>query len=129
MRPESFTHPAYLALHQAVEAAGGPPADTPMASWVETVTGHLPAGPLRSLVSELAVEPPRHRGDNVDSRYAGAILARMAERVAAADQRRLYSALQRAEASGDKAKVLALSADLSAVALYRRALSDRASEL
>ena len=126
---ESFTHPAYIALHQAVEAAGGPPADGSKAAWVDTVTTRLPAGPLRSLVSELAVEPPRYKGDSVDSRYAGAILARMAERVAAADQRRLYSALQRAEAAGDKDKVRSLSADLSAVALYRRALAERASEI
>jgi DNA primase len=129
VRSEAFINPAYAAVHKAVEAAGGPPAEGSKAAWVETVSGQLPAGPLRSLVSELAVEPPRHRFDAVDSRYAGAILARMAERVAATDERRLYSMLQRAEATGDKDKARSLSADLSAVALYRRALAERASEL
>ena len=39
-------------------AAGG----RSKAAWVDTVADQLPAGPLRSLVSELAVEPPRHQG-------------------------------------------------------------------
>jgi DNA primase len=62
----------------------------------------------------------------VNARYAGAILARMAERVAAAEERNLRSAMQRAEASGDSGLVLRLHADLVAVANYRRALADRA---
>ena len=45
----------------AVEAAGGPPSDGSKAAWVDTVADHLPAGSLRSLVTELAVEPPRHQ--------------------------------------------------------------------
>ena len=67
---------------------------------MDTVAGQLPAGALRSLVTELAVEPPPVPPDAVNARYAGAILARMAERVAAADERDLRSALQRAEAAG-----------------------------
>lgn len=123
---QSFTEPAYAAVHGAVEAAGGPPADPARAVWVETVAEQLPAGPLRSLVSELAVEPPRQRADQVDTRYAGAILARMAERAALAEERRLRSALQRAEADGDRDLSRDLNRDLSAMALYRRALADRA---
>ncbi len=96
------------------------------ADWVDTVTARLPAGSLRSLVSELAVESPRHRRDAVDSRYAGAILARMAERVAAIDERNLRSAMQRAEAAGEAERARQLHTDLVAVANYRRALSDRA---
>jgi DNA primase len=93
---------------------------------VETVADHLPAGPWRSLVTELAVEPPRNKLDAVNAQYAGAILAGMALRVAAADERNLKSALQRAEASGDTEARLRLQADLAAVANYRRALADRA---
>jgi len=126
VRAEAFSDPAYGAVHAAVEAAGGPASERARAAWVETVTGHLPAGLLRSLISELAVEPPRHRLDAVDSSYAGAILARMAERVAAGDERNLRSALQRAEAAGDAEASLRLQTDLVAVANYRRALADRA---
>ena len=81
---------------------------------------------LRSLVTELAVEPLRHRSEEPEPRYAGAILARMAERVAAAQERELVSALRRAEAAGDRERAAALNADLSSVMAYRRALSDRA---
>ncbi len=126
VRAEAFTQPAYAAVHGAVETAGGPPTGGSRVAWVETVADGLPAGPLRSLVSELAVEPPRHRAEAVDERYAGAILARMAERVAAADERVLRSQLQRAEAAGEADRVRELAGDLVAVATYRRALADRA---
>jgi len=130
VRAESFTEPAYVAVHAAVEAAGGPPRNGSMAAWVETVTDHLPAGPSRSLVSELAVEPLKLlRSGEVDERYAGGIIARMAERVAAADERRLRSALQRAEAAGDRAEAQELTVRLSGAALHRRALAERANEV
>ena len=122
---EAFTDPAYAAVHTAVTAAGGPAAGSD-ASWVATVADQLPAGLLRSLVTELAVEPLRHRSEEPEPRYAGAILARMAERVAAARERDLASALRRAEAAGDRDRVAALNADLSRITAYRRALSDRA---
>ena len=126
VRVEAFTNRAYAAVHGAVEAAGGPPSEGSKAAWVDTVAEHLPAGPWRSLVTELAVEPPRNKLDAVNAQYAGAILAGMALRVAAADERNLKSALQRAEASGDTEARLRLQADLAAVANYRRALADRA---
>ena len=84
------------------------------------------AGSLRSLVSELAVEPLRHKLPAVNASYAGAILAGIALRVAIMDERELRSAMQRAEAAGDSELVLKLHADLVAVASYRRALADRA---
>jgi DNA primase len=126
VRVEAFTNPAYAAVHGAVEAAGGPPSEGSKAAWVDTVADHLPAGAWRSLVTELAVEPPRNKLDAVNAQYAGAILAGMALRVAAADERNLKSALQRAEASGDTEARLRLQTDLAAVANYRRALADRA---
>ncbi len=123
---EAYTDTTYAAVHRAIAAAGGPPGDGSKAAWVDTVAEQLPSGAFRSLVTELAVEPPPVPPDAVNARYAGAILARMAERVAAAEERNLRSAMQRAEASGDSALVLRLHADLVAVANYRRALADRA---
>jgi DNA primase len=90
-----------------------------------SVSEHVPAGVLRSLVSELSVEPPRRSGAP-DAHYAGAILARMAERVAAIDETRLRSQLQRAEADGDRDRSTTLQTDLFAMTAYRRALADRA---
>jgi len=123
---EAFTHPAYAALHDAITAAGGPTTAGVNGDWVAGVRDHLPAGSLRSLVTELAVEPLRHTSEEPEPRYAGAILARMAERVAAAQERDLASALRRAEAAGNKERAGALHADLNRVMAYRRALSDRA---
>jgi DNA primase len=123
---EAYTDTTYAAVHRAIAAAGGPPSDGSKAAWVDTVAEQLPTGAFRSLVTELAVEPPPVPPDAVNARYAGAILARMAERVAAAEERNLRSAMQRAEASGDSGLVLRLHADLVAVANYRRALADRA---
>ncbi len=126
VRVEAFTNPAYAAVHRAVDAAGGPPGDGSTAAWVDVVAGRLPAGLLRSLVTELAVQPPPVPPLSVNASYAGAIVAGMALRVAAADERELRSALQRAEAAGDRDRAHTLQADLAAVAQYRRALSDRA---
>ena len=126
---EAFTEPAYLAIHHAVLAAGGPEQAhvSGATAWATSVTEHLPAGGLRSLVSELTVESLKRRtGD--DAHYAGAILAALAERVARFKENGLRSDLQRAEATGDTERVGQLSVDLMEMARYRRALSERATQ-
>ena len=50
----------------------------------------------------------------------------MALRIAIVDESRLKSAMQRAEAAGDRERRLTLEADLAAVTNYRRALADMA---
>jgi len=125
---ESYTEPAYAQIHRAIDAAGGPRMDRTGPVWVEAVRDQLPAGPLRTLVGELAVDRPEWPSDQVEGRYAGAILARLAERVALIDERNLHSALQRAEAAGEPERVRELLAQLIEVANYRRALSDRAKD-
>ncbi|GGM06271.1 DNA primase [Nakamurella endophytica] len=124
----SFAGEAYRRVHEAVTAAGGPAAalGQGVAAWITAVSGELPTGPLRTLVSELAVEPVNTRSEP-DARYAGAILAKLAERVAAADERDIRSELQRAEASGDQERARLLAADLMSVSAYRRALAERAN--
>ena len=122
----AFTEPAYLAVHEAVLRAGGPEETGGGAAWVTAVADQAPPGPVRSLVTELAVEPPSHRSDEPDGRYAGSIVARMAERAAAVEERRLQSALRRAEAEHDRDRAMSLQTDLVKMAAYRRALSDRA---
>ncbi len=122
---DCFGDPAYAAIHAAVVACGGPSAAAG-AAWVTQIKEELPSGPLRSVVTELAVEPLQYRSTEPEARYAGAILARMAERRAAMRERELVGALQRAEAAGDKARAAALRSDLNQMAAYRRALADRA---
>jgi DNA primase len=123
----SFTDPDYAAVHAAIGAAGGPagPAAASGAGWVKEIQANLPAGPLHSLVTELAVEALIYRSEEPEARYAGAVLARMAERHAAAQERDLVGALRRAEAAGDKQRAVLLSGDLARIGAYRRALADR----
>ena len=124
----AFTEPVYLAMHEAVLAAGGPAqaAESGATAWVTTLTEHLPSAGLRSMVTELSVEPLRRRVTTDDAHYAGAILAALRERVAKLDEDALRSELKRAETSGDTQRATALAGDLMAMARYRRALSDRA---
>ncbi len=122
----AFTESAYAAVHEAILAAGGPAPAKRGPSWMGMVAEHTRPGVARSLVSELSVEPPRRRSGEPDAAYAGSVVAAMAERVAAAEEARLRSALQRAEASGDRDRTASLQADLFAMTSYRRALSDRA---
>ncbi len=126
----AFTEPAYLVLHNAVQAAGGPATATVMGStaWVTSISDHLPAGGVRSMVTELALEPLRTKTDDL-TRYAGSILAALAEPAAKRQEDRLKSDLQRAEATGDVDRAGQLSADLAEMARYRRALSERAKGL
>lgn len=121
-----FSDPAYGALHEAVLAAGGPGDAPPGPAWMGVVSERLAPGVLRSLVSELAVEPPHQRNGQPTAEYAGRVLAAMAERAAAAEERRLGSALQRASAQGDRERAAALQADLFSMTAYRRALAQRA---
>jgi DNA primase len=123
----AFTDQSYRALHQAVMAAGGPAGAEAVGAtaWVTSITEHLPAGGLRSLVTELAIEQLRTKSDEMVN-YAGSILAALAERVARVHEQTLRSDLQRAEASGDTELAGQLNSDLAAMARYRRALSERA---
>lgn len=93
-------------------------------AWLSSIVEHLPMGSVRSLVTELAIEPPRTKTDL--THYAGSILAKLAERPAKVQEDNLRSDLQRAEASGDGQRAAALNADLAEMAKYRRALSERA---
>lgn len=124
---QAFSQVAYRMLFNAVVAAGGPvAAGDDIAVWSGAVTQQLPAGPLHTLVTALAVEPLHFHLSEVAPHYAGAIIARMAERHAAQQETELVSALRRAEATGDKQRAAELHADLVLVTEHRRALADRA---
>lgn len=129
LAPEMFGAPAYARVHQAIQAAGGPSGERSGPPWVDDVRGELPEGRLRSLVTELAVERPEWLTDEVDAHYAGGIIARLAERQAKRQEQQLRSALQRAEAAGDRDQARALNADLLEFTRYRLALTQRAAAI
>jgi DNA primase len=118
-----FTDLGYARVFRAIDDAGGPAPDS---GYLDRVSERVPAGAVRSLVSELVVEPVRTSGDP-DPRYAGAILASLAAREAGRREEELRSDLRRAEARGDAAAVAELSIELKEVSEYRRALQDRAN--
>lgn len=143
--PESFTHPAYGALRTAIEAAGGTAAGLGGAEWVEAVStagaasvadfqagddttgeiGKATAEQLRSLVTELAVEPMRVAEVDVP-RYIGGVLARLQEVWVGNQIADLKSRLQRMSPSESPDEYRALFGDLVALEQYRRGLLDQA---
>ena len=95
--PEAFPHPSYAAVATAVIAAGGPAAgaEAPTA-WVEAVREAATHELIRSLVTELAVEPLRNDGP-ADARYVGEQVARVRERLVTKQVVELRSELQRVD--------------------------------
>jgi DNA primase len=122
---ESFTHPAYVAVHRGVRAAGGAACGLDGPAWLEAVGAHCPA-PLRSLLTELAVEPLRmaskHDGE---PRYVGSVLAGLQGAMVERQVAELKSRLQRTSPVTESDEYHALFGDLVALEQYRKALRER----
>ena len=73
-----FVAPAYVAVRDAVTAAGGTATAAAGAAWVEKVAAGAETDSVRELVTELAVEPMQ-TNDEDDPRYAASLLARLQE--------------------------------------------------
>ena len=83
LAPTCFTAPAYVAVRDAVVAAGGlasvaTGAVPPGEAWVDRVRTAAQDAAVARLVTELAVEPLRAEGEP-DGRYVSALLARLDE--------------------------------------------------
>ncbi|WP_344531691.1 DNA primase [Streptomyces albiaxialis] len=99
---DEFTAPPYAVIRQAIEAAGGAEGGDKDSGYLARVRDAAPDDTVRSLVTELTVEPlrsPRSRG--VDEAYAGEQL--VAVRIAAVNARiaDLEGAARRLEARQD----------------------------
>ncbi len=123
LTPDAFGDPAYAAVAAAILAAGGPAvgAEAP-AAWVERVRQEAIDEVVRSLVTELAVEPLRLDGDP-DARYAGEQVARIRERVVTRQVVELRSQLQRVDPA-DAAEYNRVFAELLALEQQRRDLRE-----
>ena len=122
---ETFTHPAYVALHRAVLAAGGTAAGLAGVGWLDAVREHCPQPMLRSLLTELAVEPLRSREDD-EARYVNSVLARLQETLVSRQVGEVKSRLQRLSPVEDADEYHALFGDLVALEQYRKALREQA---
>jgi len=81
---------------------------------------------VRSLVTELAVEPLHHNAEP-DARYVSSLVAALQEGIVAAQIAELKSRLQRLSPVDDAEAYRTLFGDLVALEQYRKALGDQAA--
>ncbi len=94
VEPGAYTHPAYAAIRTAIGVAGGSAAGLSGPAWLDAVGEHCSADVVRPMLAELAVEPLRAAGEP-DSRYVGAVIARLQELALVPAVTQLKSRLQR----------------------------------
>ncbi|SFB28505.1 DNA primase [Amycolatopsis marina] len=124
---EAFTHPAYVAVHRSVLAAGGTACGLAGPALIDAASAHAPQGTIRSLLSELAVEPLQAQGEGeVDVRYISGVLAAVQENLVGRQIGEIKSKLQRLSPIEAAEEYRALFGDLVALEQYRKALRDQA---
>ncbi len=120
-----FTAPAYAALHDAVQAAGGVAgAGEGGQEWVTKVDEAAAEDAVRRLVRELAVEP-LPSDDQALTRYATEVLARLEELAATRRIAEVKSRLQRINPVEHSGEYNRLFGELVALEAHRRALRER----
>ena len=122
VEPSAYVHPDYLAVHEAMSAAGSPRPEVVGGAWVQAVLDACPDDEVRSTVRALAVEP-MPVSESADARYATSVIARLLEFDASRRIEDLRGRVQRA-AEGSPERD-ALFADLMALEAYRRDLRDQ----
>ncbi|MDO5076028.1 DNA primase [Corynebacterium sp.] len=118
---DSFTHPAYRAVRQAIASQGGCRSPQGIAGVAGEMTDLLG----RSLVSELAVEEI-HCSPDALPRYTDSVLSRLQEARVGNQIAQLKGRLQRMRPSDDEQTYNSLFADLIALEQARRDLLARA---
>lgn len=116
-----FTVPAYVAVHNAVRAAGEVPGSA--AAWVEQVRQELPDA-LRGFVSELAVTPIPARDADALALYCRDILNRLFELQVTHLKAEKLGQLQRLDPNADPALFQQLNRELMELEMQRRALRE-----
>lgn len=124
---DSFTHPGYVAIRTAIEAAGGTSAGLTGAQWMERVRENAGTEAVGGLVSELSVETIKVEDDERLPRYIGGVLARLQEVWVGRQVAEVKSKLQRMSPVEQGDEYHALFGDLVALEAYRRSLLEQAS--
>jgi DNA primase len=122
-----FTHPAYLAIWQAVASLGGPGAAPAGEVWTDKIRSLLVerAGPaVLQVLNALAVEPPPTA--TVDEGYAAACSYRLQEVTALRRITELKSRLQRTNPVEQATEYNRMFGELVALESHRRTLRERA---
>ncbi len=123
---DAFGHAAYRAVRAAIATAGGTASGGGGASdvWVKRVLEAAPNDAVRSVVTELAVEPLRIAGDP-DARYVDEQVSHLGERMVQRRVADVRSQLQRIE-PGDE-EYQRVFGELVALEQERRQLRERAA--
>jgi DNA primase len=117
-----FGHPAYVEVDATIARAGGvASADD---SWFERVSKEAPDDVLRSIITELAVEPIQVPEPSLE-RYAREQLGRAREKVLSLQIDELRSRMQRLE-TGDADEHSKVFSELVALEADRRLVRDEA---
>ncbi|WP_405780985.1 DNA primase [Streptomyces sp. NBC_00859] len=124
---DEFTAPPYAAVREAImEAGGAEEGITDSFEYLTRVRAAAPDDTVRSVVTELAVEPIMRR--TVDELYAGEQLVHV--RLRAVDRRitDVQGTLARASTQGDAAKYAAVQSELWTLQQYGRSLRNHGAE-
>jgi DNA primase len=124
LAPAAFGHPAYSAVKTALATAGGTAAAQGGERWVAAVLQVAANDAVRSVVTELAVEPLRCAGDP-DQRYVDEQVGRIRERVVLTQVVDLKSRLQRIDPT-DTEQYNRVFGELIVAEQQRRQLRDQA---
>lgn len=121
---DEFTAAPYATVRAAIEAAGGVASAADSAAYLARVRDAAPDDGVRSLITELAVEPPRSRREP-DAIYAGEQLAGV--RLAAVDRRidDVRSTVHRLGAQGPPDRFESAQRELWTLQQYRESLRAR----
>ncbi|TQM80466.1 DNA primase [Saccharothrix saharensis] len=122
---EAFTHPAYLALHQAIRDAGGVSSGLAGPAFLDAVSQVCRQQAVRSVLTELAVEPLRVKSED-EYRYVQSVLARLQQILVAGQITEIKSRLRRVSPIEEPDEYRALFGDLIALEDYHKALGQQA---
>ncbi|MFD9736135.1 DNA primase [Umezawaea sp. NPDC059074] len=122
---EVFSHPMYLALHQAIRDAGGASCGLSGPAFVEAVSQACQEDSGRSVLTELAVEPLECKA-NDEFRHVSAVLARLQQILVFGQISEIKSRLHRISPVQDPDEYRALFGDLVALEEYHKALGQQA---
>jgi DNA primase len=123
---EAFTHPAYLALHQAIREAGGASSGLSGPAFVDAVKQACQHQSVRSVLTELSVEPLQVKVED-QFRYVSSVLARLQQLLVAGQIADIKSRLHRISPVQEPDEYRALFGDLVALEEYHKALREQAA--
>jgi DNA primase len=123
---EVFTHPAYAALHQAILDVGGTASGLAGAELLDLVTKACTAQTVRTLVTELAVEPIPARQSEI-TRYAAGTLAALQRQLLSGQIADLKARLHRLSPVENEDEWRVLWGDLVALEQFYKALGEQAA--